>query len=196
MTVYMHENITNGKVYIGKTSTDVQKRWGNNGIGYKKQQYFWRAIQKYGWDGFNHIIVATDRTKEEADRIEIGLIKLFDSTNPDKGYNITAGGEGTNGWHPSDETKKKISESKIGENNYWYGKKLSDEHKNAISIGHIGKKAKKVAQYDLDGNLIKVFDSISQAAKETGVDKASIIRCCKDKQKIAGGFMWGYYGES
>lgn len=44
----------------------------------------------------------------------------------------------------------------------------------------------------MENNLIKTFDSISKAAKETNTSKASIIRCCKDKQKTANNFIWKY----
>lgn len=55
-TVYMHVS-PSGKRYIGITSQKVEKRWAN-GKGYKTQQYFYRAIKKYGWNNFQHIIVA------------------------------------------------------------------------------------------------------------------------------------------
>lgn len=45
-------------------------------------------------------------------------------------------------------------------------------------------KAKKVAQYDLNGNLIKIYDSLAQAEKENNVPRASGIgRCCRGSQK-------------
>ena len=49
-TVYMHISPSN-KRYIGITSKSVNKRW-NNGLGYIKNDHFWRAIQKYGWNNF------------------------------------------------------------------------------------------------------------------------------------------------
>jgi hypothetical protein len=44
--------------------------------------------------------------------------------------------------------------------------------------------------------LNKSFDCINEAKKETGVDVSSIIRCCKGKQQIAGGYHWRYVEES
>ena len=43
--------------------------------------------------------------------------------------------------------------------------------------------------------LNKSFDCINEAKKETGVDASSIIRCCKGKQQIAGGYHWKYIEE-
>lgn len=37
-----------------------------------------------------------------------------------------------------------------------------------------------------------VYDTSVQAMKQTGVDQSSIRRCCKGKQKTAGGFHWKY----
>lgn len=55
-TVYMHENKTNHKKYIGITSKPPEKRW-KNGANYQNCHAMRRAIEKYGWDGFDHIIL-------------------------------------------------------------------------------------------------------------------------------------------
>ena len=89
-SVYAHTNNTNGKIYIGITKLNPQKRWGKNGNGYKEQVKFYNAIQMYGWDGFTHEIVASNLTKEEAENFEITLIEMFDSIK--NGYNIKKGG--------------------------------------------------------------------------------------------------------
>lgn len=89
--VYKHENLSNGKIYIGITSNTPKRRW-KAGNGYKHNDYFYKAIKKYGWDNFNHEILYENLTKEEAEKIEIKLIKMYDSTNKEKGYNIHTGG--------------------------------------------------------------------------------------------------------
>ena len=55
--IYMHKNKINGKVYIGQTYTSLRARFGKNGIGYKGCPIFYNAIQKYGWDNFEHEIL-------------------------------------------------------------------------------------------------------------------------------------------
>lgn len=138
--VYVHTNKINGKVYVGQTihGNRPHKRW-DNGNGYKNCPLFWRAIQKYGWDGFYHDVIANNLTAEEADNFEILLINKLNSTDHKCGYNIGLGG--TANKKLSEETKRKISESHmgeknpmygvrlIGEKNGMYGKKLSEEHK-------------------------------------------------------------------
>ena len=85
----------NDMVYIGITCREkAYYRWGRNGIKYKSNPYFYNAIQKYGWDNFNHEILFERLTKEEANQKEIELISEYDSTNKTKGYNIELGGNG------------------------------------------------------------------------------------------------------
>ena len=100
--VYKHTNKTNGKVYIGITSTSVESRW-RNGEGYYSQEYFYKAIKKYGWKGFTHEILFDNLTEEEARAKEIELIAQYKSnyrrySNPNYGYNATDGGEGLSGY--------------------------------------------------------------------------------------------------
>jgi len=96
----------NGKVYIGITQQNVEKRW-KKGKGYNTQKLFYRAIQKYGWDNIKHIVLFENLTKEEAEKKEIELIKLFQSNNRLYGYNIENGG--MHRGKTSEETRRKIS---------------------------------------------------------------------------------------
>lgn len=48
---------------------------------------------------------------------------------------------------------------------------------------------KKINQYDLKGNFIKEWESISEASKHVKGDINSFLR---GKQKQAGGFIWKY----
>lgn len=94
-SVYIH--ITpNNKYYIGITSQNPHARWGLNGNGYKTQ-LFYRAIQKYGWENIEHIVLAQNLTKTEAKEFEIYLIQKLKSNESQYGYNITNGGEGQTG---------------------------------------------------------------------------------------------------
>lgn len=47
-------------------------------------------------------------------------------------------------------------------------------------------------QYDLDGNLIKEWDSVKQAGEALGINRPSISNCLKGRYKSAGGFIWRY----
>ena len=134
--VYKHTSPSD-KTYIGITSMEPSDRW-QNGKGYKHNKYFWRAIQKYGWDSFKHEILFEDLSKEDACQKEIELIAYYDSTNPQKGYNLSTGGEGSSGAPRSEKTRKKMSNSKMGKNNPNYGKHPSEVTRQKMS--NAGKK--------------------------------------------------------
>lgn len=119
-------------MHIGITECVVEKRW-ESGSRYKSNERFYSAIKKYGWDNIEHEIVVTGLNKWQACKVEQSLIKYFDSTNPDRGYNHGIGGEcGSLGVHPSDETRKKLSKAHKG-------KRPSDECIRKSIEAHKGK---------------------------------------------------------
>lgn len=124
--VYKH-TAPNGKIYIGQTGQKNPKRRWQNGEGYKPNAHFYNAIKKYGWDNFEHVIVADGLTKEEADWLEKFLIDYYETTDRNKGYNNTSGGDGS--FEMTDEVKQKMSEAKLGV-------KKSDEHRKHMSEAH------------------------------------------------------------
>ena len=76
--IYVHINKINGKIYIGQTCRkNVKARYGKNGIQYQKCPRFWNAIQKYGWDNFEHIVLIENLTQEIADIVEVELIEKY-----------------------------------------------------------------------------------------------------------------------
>lgn len=112
-TVYKHTS-PSGKVYIGITGREVSRRW-HGGSAYRNNSHFYAAIKRYGWDAFAHDIIATGLTKAAACDMERRLISQYDSTNPAKGYNVSAGGDKTTlGYSMSSETRQKISRALTG----------------------------------------------------------------------------------
>lgn len=91
-TVYMHVNKYNGKRYVGITSMEPTRRWCN-GKGYYKNKHFADAINKYGWGGFDHLILFSGLDKETACIMEQWLIAEYKTTEKAYGYNLTTGGE-------------------------------------------------------------------------------------------------------
>lgn len=134
--VYKHTSPSN-KVYIGITKQLPTRRW-RNGKSYSNNIYFTNAIKKYGWDNFEHTILFSNLTEEEAKIKEIESIAFYNSTNPNNGYNITLGGESGNGYHHTDDTKKRISSSEKGRVSPMKGRKHSEETKNKISKSNKG----------------------------------------------------------
>ena len=110
-TVYIHVNKENGMRYVGITAQKVSVRW-QNGNGYRKQEHFWRAIQKYGWDGFHHEIVASGLSAEDAYLLEKELIAKYKTADNRNGYNKSTGGEaGAKGVEKNDLQRRVASES-------------------------------------------------------------------------------------
>jgi hypothetical protein len=109
-SVYMHI-FPNKKKYIGITSQKPNNRW-NNGRGYIKCPLMYNAVQKYKWHNIEHKILYTNLSKEEAEKLEIELIKEFKTNKRRYGYNIDNGGNSIG--HLSKEHKEKISEAHIG----------------------------------------------------------------------------------
>lgn len=73
----------------------------------------------------------------------------------------------------------------------WTTKK---ENMNNARVGTI-KRRSPVEQYDLDGNYIKSWDKIRDAAKEYGMKPTNISAVCSGIAKTCGGFKWKYVVE-
>lgn len=87
--IYVHVNKTSGKVYVGQ-SRNIKERWRSR---YREQPRFSRSIKKYGWDGFDHLILASGiEDQEKLNNLEKVWIILLRSTNRNLGYNIAPGG--------------------------------------------------------------------------------------------------------
>ncbi len=98
-TVYYVLNLVNDKAYVGITKTKLKYRWRSHCREAETggPRLFCRAIRKYGADSFQVRQIDAASTKERADELEKFYIKLFDTTNRARGYNITEGGGGTVG---------------------------------------------------------------------------------------------------
>ena len=215
--VYCHK-CPNNKCYFGITKQKPTSRW-RNGKGYKNNVLFYRAIQKYGWENIDHKIVAEHLSKQDACELEKSLIEQHKSNQEEYGYNISIGGEcGTFGAKLSESTRKKMSESRKGENNNFYGKHHTKESIKKNRIAHLGKngfwKEKKLSEEHkrkikenhahLSGGECKQskpvicietgkrYEAISVASRETKICDDSISKVCRGIIKTAGGYHWKY----
>lgn len=220
-TVYEHK-MPNGKRYIGITSLEPNKRW-LNGRGYKSNEYLYNAIKKYGWENIEHSIIRTNLTKEEAEKMEKELIAYFHANEHDHGYNWASGGsvykhsaeskakmsEAHKGLRYNigvpftEERKRHMSENHAdvrGEKNPMYGKKKPAEEiarrlaHRVYKTGGENPTARKISQYTMDGELVKVWGSISEASKV--YCRTSIKDCLRGKYKQHRGYKWRYYDET
>lgn len=118
--------------------------------------------------------------------------------------------EKLNGREVAEETRKKISEkakgrkvsdkarvkasetckARIGEKHPMYGKFQSEEAKRKMSDNSTSKR--QVVQTTLDGEFIKIWNSITEVTKTLGIDGSSISKVCRGKSSYAKGYKWYY----
>lgn len=110
MIIYKATNLKNNKVYIGQTINSLEYRRNQHFKDCKRikyyNNYFHNALIKYGISAWKWEILEECNSIEKLNELEIYYIKLYDSTNKEKGYNLKYGGK--NGGKCSEETKKKI----------------------------------------------------------------------------------------
>jgi group I intron endonuclease len=148
--IYAIINKINSKIYIGK-SININKRWKKE-INGATNKHLQNAFKKYGIDNFEFIYLCLCN-EDELNEKEIYWINKCETTNPKYGYNKTFGGDGGK---PSDEIRKKISESLKGEKNPMYGlrgKKQSDESNEKNRQYHLGKKVSNKTKEKISESL-------------------------------------------
>ena len=175
--VYCHTNKLNGKRYVGITSIEPNKRW-KNGNGYYRNEHFYSAIQKYGWEDFTHEILFTDLTEKEACDKEIELIAKWDLCNSNKGYNNSYGGEHG---QMSEEAKNRFSLKRKGKG-YWLGKKIPTEAKAKMSKAKKGKIPLSNPPKRVYCEETKTeYQSLTEASKQLGICLALVSKICNQK---------------
>lgn len=194
MIIYKITNLVNNKVYIGQTIKTLNKRWKNHLDAARKNdhKHLYQAINYYGKDNFKIEIIDDAATIDELNRKENYWVNYYNSLNPTKGYNNIDGGKANpmnynlvKEYHKqkmrsnevkvkisnaikqirkekgfSEETRKKIS-LKLKGNKHFKGKKRTLEaiRKTSQSL------YKQVYCIDINGNKIKEFNSVIDAAK-------------------------------
>ena len=195
--IYLHKNKINGKVYIGQTIQNVEERW-KNGKAYKSCTRFNNAINKYGWDNFEHIILEQgDWDQKTLDEKEQYYINLYQAKNPKYGYNIKDGGN------------KGISPNALSQALLWmeqhpeFGKaraqdmlKWQKEHPEealAMRMENVKKASEARKRKVLCIETNQIFESASDAARKVPkTTQSKICMACRGQRKTCGGFHWRY----
>lgn len=165
-SVYVHTNKINGKKYVGITSAKKPYlRWGC-GHHYIGCRHFYFAIQKYGWNNFDHKIVVSGISKKLAEAIERGMIAHYKTTDNRFGYNIQSGGILSGGLSP--EGLQSLKDCNSG----------------------INAKNRRVAVvFDLSGKKVQEFCTIRNAAKFLGVTDGYISQHIYSRHGTCGGHI-------
>jgi group I intron endonuclease len=131
-TLYVLQNKLNKKCYVGQTIHTADLRFKQH---IREGRVIGYAIKKYGEEGFNKHVY-NEIPEELLDYFEIEMIKHLNSIVP-MGYNLDSGGNKNK--HFSEESKKKMSRSRMGDKNPMFGKypflgkHHSEEHKKHMS---------------------------------------------------------------
>ena len=176
--VYMHV-APNGKKYVGITSLKPEVRWAN-GEGYHTQTVFYRAIKKYGWDNFKHIILEEKLSFEQACKRERYYIKKYKTNlnrwqHPSYGYNRDDGG---------------CASSNVGI-------PLTETHKEKLRNNkHNLNKRTPIDYFDLNGKYLGTAMTYNEAQNITGVKKTNILKVVKGRQLRASKYIFRYHKDT
>jgi hypothetical protein len=93
----------------------------------------------------------------------------------------------------SEKTKKRFEEESEREKLRISNKKYQESKTENQKIKDILlQDSKSVIQYDKNMNFISEYLSIRDAERKTNIDRSNITKCCKNKVKSAGGYIWKY----
>ena len=154
-TVYKITDKTNNKVYIGVTSQDIESRLKGHISKAEggSQLKLHKMIMEHGKENFviSEVEVTTD--KNIAPELEKKYIKLFQSNNPDYGYNISEGGEYV---------------------------MITEAMRIAMSEGQQGcikpRLRKGVIQFAATGEFLKEYPSVAEAARQNNMSPEALRR--------------------
>jgi group I intron endonuclease len=184
------------KEYIGQTSQDdfqIRLNGHISEVNQGRKRHLYNAIRKYGWDQFQieilHNFPREGNWQELLDELEIQEIAQRGTLAPN-GYNNETGGNKNKVLH--EDTKELMSSVRSGERHAMFGKHHQDESKELLREAN----RKEVQQWSRDGTeLLRTFQSIEEAAKESGADGSHITKVCKGERKTAAGFRWRFVQE-
>lgn len=215
----------NGKVYVGQTINKKQRKYHYNSGSFKQQIKLWNSSQKHNWNPADTFEIIEEclcgENKCYLNKREKYWIQHHNSFK--NGLNCNEGGHGNLGHIFSEESKKKMSESKKNvkhpewRNNqksvYTKGRthsteskekmskikkeKMNDEVKQKISSGLKGNKNglgnKGSSRRVICLNNNKIYDSIKEASLELNLHDTGIINVCKGVYSQTKGYKFKYY---
>lgn len=159
--IYSIKNLVNNKIYVG-SSIDLYTRYFQHksdlNKGIHKNKHLQNAWNKYGSNNFSFSIIEIVRNETELLKREQFWIDKLNVCNREIGYNIVP-----------------IAGNTIG-------RKMTYEQVLANRLRQKG--SKPILQFDLEGNFIKEWNSISELHRELGIAKNTIQWALKNRNKV------------
>jgi len=176
--VYCIHNLENNKRYVGSSVNVLVRLEKHRALlrkGVHQNPYLQNSWNKYGEESFICYLLEaydTEVTMHLAKR-EQKWVDLLGSE-----YNLT----------------KEVIRNNLSKESR---KKQSDTRKRLFAEGKlIPTKMHPVKQFDLDGNFLKEYPSITQAAKTNNLHATTIIRCVKKQTSQGRGYIWRYSNDT
>lgn len=173
--IYCARNIKNNKRYIGQTIKSLNARIK---LHYYSESctLFHRALMKYEKEDWEWTVLDIGEAGQELSEKEQYWIQYYDTyNNPDKGYNLTKGGEGSVGVIISEEHKQRTRNTMLEIKTNHYAPKQQSANKPVRCI-----------------ETDETFLSISEAARKTSLLNNTIRKAAEDITKTAGGYHWEF----
>lgn len=136
--IYKITNVANAKVYIGQTidyDRRIKRHKGDADLhsrGFKRRGKLYNSTTKHGLHNFVFECIFVVLDAEDLNFFEMEFIREYDSFK--QGYNCNIGGGSAYGFTHTEESKLKMSQNKRGALHHNYGKPLSEDHKQKLSV--------------------------------------------------------------
>ena len=165
MIIYLITNTVNDKKYVGQHCGKKDSRWKqhlNSALKIQDPKPLYAAMRKYGIDKFTYKVLEDlphNTNQELLDNREMFFIEYYSTyIKYGKGYNLTLGGGGNMVTYCSSERREQQSET--------------------------SEKVDYAKYSPLSGELLNVYDKITQAARENGVINSSYLRYSNSYEDI------------
>lgn len=220
--IYKITNKVNGNFYVGKTIKSLSTRFYSHcydAVKRNSTSHFHRAIRKYGKENF--FIEEIQICKNDLGNREIfwiselkphynqtlggdgGILGYSHTEETKELLSIKRKGKFVGKENPfynqnhTEEQKERWSKMRKGQPSPcgFAGKSHKEESKNKTSQtlkNNPNVKRTKVFQYDIEGNFLREFQSISDASKFVGTNPSNIKYTCEGKFKHCKGYKWSY----
>lgn len=182
--VYRHIRLDNNETfYIGIAVYNKRPYDKSN-----RNKYWYNIVNKCDYEVD---ILTNDIDYEFAKELETTLIFWYGRKDLGKGtlVNMTDGGEGSKGVIPSNEKREKQRKRMLGINNPFYSKTHSDETKKRISLSKVGKSPAPNRKLVLNLETGIFYESITEAAKTTIYKKEALTSMLNGSRKNITSFI-------